>query len=387
MKLTERRVQTVMNKKIKVLHILSDTNIGGAGTLLVNYLKNFDREKFLIKIILPKDSLLKPRIEALNYDVIELDGNADKSLDFKAIGKLKKIFKNEKPDIVHTHSSMSGKIAAFLAGVKTRMYTRHCAYDPKKFMTVFPCKQINGFINNTLSTHIVAVAQAAKENLTDTGVSDKKITVIINGVDSLTETTKEEQISLRLKYGIKEDDFVFGIVARLENVKGHDYFIEAAEKICSKYDNIKFLIVGTGAEEQRLKNKVSELKLDGKVIFTGFITDVASIYSIMDMNVNCSYGTETSSLALSEAMSISKPAIASIYGGNPYMITDGENGLLCEKQNTEALAEKMEYILNNKDIYEKMCVTAREHYEKKFTAKRMTQKLEEIYENEYRRNK
>ena len=62
------------------------------------------------------------------------------------------------------------------------MYTRHCAYEPPKALTTFPGKQINGFINNTLSTKIIAVAQAAKENLTDTGVSDKKITVIINGV-------------------------------------------------------------------------------------------------------------------------------------------------------------------------------------------------------------
>ncbi len=373
--------------RIKVIHILSDTNIGGAGTLLVNYLKNFDREKFDIKVILPKDSLLKPRIESLSYEVIELLGNQDKSLDFKAIGELRKIFKKEKPDIVHAHSSMSAKIAAFLCGVKTRMYTRHCAYDPKKFMTVFPFKHINGFINNTLSTHIIAVAQAAKENLTDTGVSDKKITVIINGVDELTEKTEEEKTIIREKYGISKDDFLFGIVARLENVKGHDYFIEAANEISKKYDNVKFIIAGTGAEEERLKKKVNDLGLSKRVIFAGFVTDVSEIYSIMDMNVNCSWGTETSSLALSEAMSIGKPAIASIYGGNPYMITDGENGLLCEKKNSLALAEKMEYILNNKDVYQEMCKKAREHYEKKFTAKKMTKSLEEIYEKEYRRNK
>ncbi len=376
-----------MQRRIKVIHILSDTNIGGAGTLLVNYLKNFDREKFDIKIILPKDSKLKPRIDALGYEVIELSGNADKSLDFKAIGKLKKIFKKEKPDIVHTHSSMSGKIASFLSGVKTRMYTRHCAYEPQKFMTVFPCKQINGFINNTLSTHIIAVAEAAKENLTDTGISEKKITVIINGVDELKEKTAEEKAELRRSYKIAEDDFVFGIVARLENVKGHDYFIEAAQKISQKYEKVKFIIAGTGAEEERLKEKTKKLGISDKVIFAGFVTDVAGIYSIMDMNVNCSYGTETSSLALSEAMSIGKPAIASIYGGNPYMITDGQNGLLCEKQNTDALCEKMEFILNNKEEYEKMCIKAREHYEKKFTAKKMTRALEEIYESEFGRNK
>lgn len=370
---------------IKVIHILSDSNIGGAGTLLINYLKNFDREKFLIKIILPKNSLLIPRIEALDYEVIKISGNQDKSLDFKAVKELKKIFKKEKPDIVHTHSSMSGKIAAFLSGVKVRMYTRHCAYDPKKFMTVFPCKQINGFVNNTLSTHIIAVANAAKDNLTDTGVSEKKISVIINGVEPLISKSEEEKLAIRKKYGIKKDDFVFGIVARLEDVKGHKYFIEGVQMLLNEYDNVKFIIAGTGALENELKEKVNTLGLSDKIIFTGFVTDVSSIYSVMDMNVNCSYGTETSSLALSEAMSLGVPAIASIYGGNPYMVTDGENGLLCEKQNSKALYEKMKYILENPTVHEKMKKTAREHYEKKFTAKKMTQTLEKIYEEQYER--
>lgn len=371
---------------IKVIHVLSDSNIGGAGTLLVNYLKNFDRNKFLIKIVLPQKSLLIPRIEALGYEVIEISGNQDKSFDIKAVKELKNIFKREKPDIVHTHSSMSGKIAAFLSGVKTRMYTRHCAYEPKKFMTVFPCKQINGFVNNTLSTHIVAVAEAAKENLTDTGVSEKKISVIINGVDSLTPKSNDEKLAIRKKYSIDENDFVFGIVARLEKVKGHEYFIEAASMIAKEYDNVKFIIAGTGSEEKTLKEKTEKLGLNDKIIFAGFVTDVSSIYSIMDMNVNCSYGTETSSLALSEAMSLGVPAIASIYGGNPYMITDGENGILCEKQNSKALYEKMKYILENPTVHEKMKKTARAYYEKKFTAKKMTETLEKIYEEQYERN-
>ncbi len=370
---------------IKVLHILTDTNIGGAGTLLVNYLKNFDREKFLIKVILPKGSLLKPRIEDVGYEVIETENLADKSMDIKGIFELYKIFKKEKPDIVHTHSSMSGKIAAFMRGVKGRIYTRHCAYDPPKYMTVFPFKQINGFVNNTLSTHIVAVAEAAKENLTDTGVSEKKITVIINGVEPLSEISEKEKTALRRKYGLKKSDFVFGIIARLEAVKGHKYYIEAAAKIIKENSKAKFLIVGTGTEEENLHRLAKKLKIEENVIFTGFITDVASIYNIMDVNVNCSYGTETSSLALSEGMSLKKPAIASIYGGNPYMVTHGENGLLCEKQNSRALYKAMKTLMEDKALLEKMSETAYVHYKEKFTAEKMTRQLEEIYEKQMKR--
>lgn len=365
---------------IKVLHILTDTNIGGAGTLLVNYLKNFDREKFDIKVILPSGSLMKPRVEALGYEVIETKNLADKSMDIKGIFELMKIFRAEKPDIVHTHSSMSGKIAAFLTGVRSRIYTRHCAYEPPKALTTFPGKQINGFVNNTLSTHIVAVAEAAKENLTDTGVDEKKITVIINGVEPLEFATDEEKAESRKKYGIAEDDIVFGIVARLEAVKGHKYYVEAAAEIVKEYPKAKFLIIGTGTEEENLRNQVKALGIENNVIFTGFITNVASVINIMDINVNCSYGTETSSLALSEGMSLKKPAIASIYGGNPYMITHGENGLLCEKQNSKALYETMKLLLGDEELRRKMSETAYEHYKTKFTAEKMTKQLETIYE-------
>lgn len=364
---------------IKVLHILTDTNIGGAGTLLINYLKNFDRERFLIKVILPKNSLMKNRVESLGYEVIEMENSADKSMDIKGIFELMKIFGKEKPDIVHTHSSMSGKIAAFLVGVKSRIYTRHCAYDPPKMLTSFPGKQINGFVNNTLSTHIIAVAEAAKENLTDTGVDAKKISVIINGVEPLSPLTPDEILREREKYGISGDDIVFGIVARLEAVKGHRYFIEAAEKIVKENSSAKFLIIGTGTEEKNLKDLVLKKGLSKSVIFTGFIKNVAEVMSIIDINVNCSYGTETSSLALSEGMSLGKPAIASIYGGNPYMVTHGGNGLLCEKQNSEALYSAMKTLMNNKELREKMADTAYEHYKTKFTAEKMTKQLEEIY--------
>lgn len=369
---------------IKVIHLLSDTNIGGAGTLLINYLKNFDKSRFLIKIILPKGSLLAPRIRVLGYEVTEIDGIKDKSMDFKAIKTLKEIFKAEKPDIVHTHSSMSGKIAAFLSGVKSRIYTRHCAYDPPKFLTTFPGKQINGFVNNTLATKIIAVAEAAKKNLTDTGVDERKISVIINGVEPLKPLPEEERYELRSEYGISKNDFVFGIIARLEPVKGQKYFIEAAKKMLEKHKHVKFIIAGTGSAEKEYKELAEE---NPNIIFTGFIENVSEIFSIIEVNVNCSYGTETSSLALSEGMSLKKPAIASIYGGNPYMVQDGFNGYLCEKQNSDALFEKMEKIYLDKDNYATMCRNAFTAYINRFTAYKMTEALQNIYESEYQRTK
>jgi glycosyltransferase involved in cell wall biosynthesis len=86
-------------------------------------------------------------------------------------------------------------------------------------------------------------------------------------------------------------------------------------------------------------------------------------------------------------MSLKKPAIASIYGGNPYMVTHGENGLLCEKQNSKALYEAMKTLMNDHEMRERMSETAYEHYKQKFTAEKMTRQLEKIYEAEVSKRK
>lgn len=364
--------------KKKIIEVSTDTNIGGAGKCLITLLKNFDYEKFEVKVILPPDSLLKPEIEALGTEVIEVSGIADKSLDFKAIKELKQIFKAEKPDLVHTHASMSARIAARQAGAKV-VYTRHSVFPQSKRLTTFPGKQINGMINNHYSDSIIAVAEAAKDNLTDTGVSEKKIRVILNGVDGLKPVSEEEKSLIRRRFGVNDGEKVVSIVARLEDIKGHDYFIEAAKMLTDEGVHAKFFIAGTGSYEEHLKNKVKELGLTDTVIFTGFITDVDKLMSITDIQANASYGTEATSLALLEGMSIGVPAVVSDFGGNPGVIKDGENGFVVAKQNSAALKKGLQTLLEDKELYEKMSVRSKEIFNTTFTSRIMTKNTEDLY--------
>lgn len=364
---------------IKILNILSDTNIGGAGRLLVNYLHNFDRTKFEGKVVLPKASELKPFIEAEGYEVLETEHGRDKSFDLKAVREIQQYIRAYQPDIVHTHSAFSGKLAAFLCGTPVRFYTRHSAFPQSKKLTTFPGKQINGFINNTLATDIVAVAEAAKENLTDTGVSPKKITVIINGVDAVRRTTREEQTALKNELGIAASTFVCGISARLEPYKGHSYLLDTAAMVLQVNPDVVFLIMGSGSCEEELKQQAVRLGIANKVIFTGFLNDVAPYYNILDLNLNCSWGTETSCLALSEGMSVNIPAIATTYGGNPYMITEGVNGYLVPEKDSDAMAKAILRLIHAPDEMKKLQIGARRMYEEKFTAAAMTRQLEALY--------
>ncbi len=371
---------------IKILNVLTDSNIGGAGRLLVNYLHNFDRTRFDSAVVLPKDSRLIPAVRAEGYDVIETEYGRDKSWDRRAVGELRRIIRDYRPDIVHTHSSLSARVAAWQCGVPARFYTRHCAFEPSRKLTTFPGKQLNGLMNRVLSTDIVAVAEAAKQNLTDTGVPEKLITVIINGVEPLRETSPEENDALRNELGIGREDFVCGIVARLEDYKGHSYLLESAKTVLASHPGAVFLIVGEGTERERLEKQAAESGIAGQVIFTGFCDDVAPYYGIMDLNLNCSWGTETSSLALSEGMSVGVPAVATTYGGNPYMITDGVNGLLVPEKDAPAMADAILRIMDDPDLLKRLSDGARRLYREKFTARAMTEQLEALYEAAYARS-
>lgn len=364
--------------KKKVIEVSSDTNIGGAGKCLLTLLENFDYEKFEVKAVLPKNSLLKPHIDKMHIPVIEVDGIADKSLDFGAVSKLRRIFKEEKPDLVHTHASMSARIAAKQAGAKI-VYTRHSVFPPSKKISQGIGKKINGFINNSLADGIIAVAEAAKENLTDTGVSADKITVILNGVDGLVPVTAEEKREIKKRFGVEDGEKVVSIVARLEDIKGHEYFIDAAAEILKSGIKARFFIAGTGSYESVLKEKVKQLKLENNIIFTGFISDVDKLMNITDVQANASYGTEATSLALLEGMSLGIPAVVSDFGGNPGVIKDDVNGFVVPKQNSAELAEGIKKLLTDDALYKRLSDGSRDIFQKTFTARAMTKNTEDLY--------
>ncbi len=360
---------------IKVIEVSSDSNIGGAGKCILTLLREMDRSQFEPVAVLPKNSLLKPHIDELNVRVIEADGIAEKSLDFAAISTLKKIFKEEKPDIVHTHASMSARIAAKLAGAKV-VYTRHSVFEPSRTISQGLGKLINGAVNNLFADRIIAVAQAAKENLLATGVSEKKIDVILNGVYPLLPSDGSE---MRSRLGIAEDEKVVSIVARLEDIKGHDYFIEAANMLLEKGCRAKFVIAGTGSYEEHLKKKVKELKQEDNIIFTGFISDVDKLMSITDIQANASFGTEATSLALLEGMSLGIPAVVSNFGGNPGVVQNGINGFIVPKQDSAALAEGIGKLLGDEELYRKLSEGSVRIFNEVFTAEKMTKNTEDVY--------
>ena len=368
--------------KIKILHVISDTNIGGAGKLLITFLANFGREEFEIIVVLPENSLLIPEIEKLGIRTIEAEGIADKSFDISAIKYLREIYQKEQPDIVHTHATLSARIAAKLEKIKV-VHTRHSVHTSQSLLKEpgykkkFPYKHVMGAVNNRLSDMIIATSPVAKMSMLETGTSQKKMATIYNGTNGLAPVTEEERAAFRHKYDIGKHDFVCSIVARIEKVKGHEYVLKAAQMIQRESPYVKILIAGTGSEEHAIKKMAEELGLKN-VIFTGFIQDVREIFAVTDLQINASY-TETTNLALLEGMSMSVPAVASDSGGNPFVINDGVNGVLFEERDYAELSKAILKLKNDPENLEQMRRRSAEIFADRFDSKVMTAKVEDVY--------
>lgn len=368
---------------IRVAEVISDTNTGGAGRLLVTRLKNTDRSEFDVRVFLPYGSELKGVLEKEKIGYSEFDGCADRSFDASAIPLLINAFRIFDPDIVNTHGCLSARIAAALIRVPVRISTRHCAYPVSKLYSVPPVRAVGGFIATRLSNRFIAVADAAAENLTGMGIPAKKTEIIINGTDRLEKYPADRKKEARKKLGIPEGAFAVGICARLEECKGIDVFLRAARLLFLTNGNYYFLIAGKGSREKELRCLCHALGIDENVLFCGFIKDVTDFFNCIDLNVNCSRGTETSSLALSEGMSIGLPAVASDYGGNPYMVRDGENGLIFKTDDFYGLSKCIYTLSHDSELYKRMSEGAIRRFDEELNSKIMTEKTEELYKRLY----
>ena len=368
-----------MNDLIKVLNIISDTNVGGAGRVILNYLKYYDRDNFEVSVAMPQGSLLKSRVEEYGVPVYEIPAMEDKSLDRNAIRLLKKLIKEVQPDIVHTHGSMSGRIAGRQCGKKV-IYTRHSAFPVSPRIK----KGIGRFINKTVNEHyadrIISVSPATMENLTDGGISADLIDIVLNGVEPVTPKPEEDSAAFKEKLGIKDGEFVAGILARIEDYKGHMNILEAADILRKKDKKFKILIAGTGAFEDEVKARCRELELEDHVLFLGFVNDVSAVLSILDVQLNASYGTEATSLSLLEGFSMGVPAVVSDYGGNPWLVTEGENGYIFPAKDSEALAECLERLIDAPETLDGMRENSKKVYEEKFTGEIFARNIEKVYE-------
>lgn len=364
---------------IKVLHVISDTNIGGAGKYLINYCNNRNKDEFDVSILLPSGSALVPHLEKSGVNLIQIDGLKDNSKDFKSYKLIKNMINEIKPDIVHTHASIVARIAAKKSKCKPKViYTKHCDFEPSKIYNHKIVKFLFNKFTKKFADRIIATSEPSKQNLIKQGIDANIIEAISNGCDGYNRYSDEQIKKIKAQYGLR-DEFIIGYVARLVELKGHKFLFDALNELKESVSNFKCLIIGDGEYKEELERYVKELEIEQYVLFTGFIENVEEILNIIDVQVNCSYLSETTNLALLEGMSLGIPTVAFSIGGLPYMIKDDYNGYIVPIKDYKALSDKIMTIMNDHNLYEKMKDNSINCFKENYTSQKFAKSIEDVY--------
>lgn len=363
---------------MKILYVISDYNIGGAGVLLCNILRNIDRKRFRCSVALPYGSELRERLLALRVPVRELENPCDR-FSPASVWELSGVIREASPHVVHANAALCARIAGKLCGKKV-VHTRHCCFPVEQSGNPL-VRAAERMGNRLLSDRVIATAQAAAVNLEQLGIPRSEIRVIVNGSEPVRPVEEGELNEWRRRLWLDAQDFCVGICARLEPCKGHETFLRAAAIAVGRmpHRRFRFLIVGEGSQRRKLEGMIRAMGLEDVVRLTGFVSDMAPIYRLLRVNVNCSCGTETSCLAISEGMSASLPTVASSYGGNRAMIGNDGAGICFPVGNATALAEALCRIASDPALEQSMRQAAYRRYSSRFTARAMTRRLEKLY--------
>jgi glycosyltransferase involved in cell wall biosynthesis len=206
--------------------------------------------------------------------------------------------------------------------------------------------------------------------------------VICTGVDpNCGSTSGGRPDKTKEILGIPADHKVVGNVAHIRPEKGHDCLLRAAKIVLDSCPDVTFVIVGgekMNGDISRLEELATGLGIRKRVIFTGFRQNVFDIMHTFDLFVLSSL-YEGLPMALLEAMSMGKPAVAPQVGGIPEVINDGLNGFLVQPKNPEALAERILQLLQDHVLYNKMSQNAAQVVRERFSIQEMVRRVEQVY--------
>lgn len=374
---------------MKVLHLISGGDTGGAKThvlTLLTRLRNINVEVELLCImegVFTKD--------AINLGIPVTIIPQKKRYDITVLKKICDFINKSDYNIVHCHGARANYIALFIRSYvkKPLLTTLHSDYKldfKDNWHKQFIYTPINAFALRRFK-YVLTVTKSFKNMLIERGFKEKRLFVVYNGINFNDKINIVNKNDFYKNFGIKyEPENVYvGIAARLQTVKGVQYFIEAAVKVLNKNDNIKFVIAGTGYEESKFKNYIKENNLSDKIYMLGHVTDINSFYNAIDINTLTSI-SESFPYALLEGARMKKATISTAVGGIVEMIKDGETGFLINAGDTQNLALKIEMLANNAELRNNLGNAFYEDAKNRFSDLKMAQTHKEIYEQIVKEN-
>jgi glycosyltransferase involved in cell wall biosynthesis len=388
-----------MSRSLKVVHIITRLILGGAqeNTLYncEDLLREYGDEVLLVTGPAegPEGDLFeRARRNQVPLQVVpELRRAIGPLADGRAAVALRRIIRDFRPDVVHTHSSKAGILgrgAAWREKVPGIIHTIHgLAFHPyerwwKNWM------YINAERWAARRCHrIISVADAMTEQALAQRIGRPEQYVTIRSgmeVEPFLESGAH-RVETRRKLGIGNDEVVVMKVARLFELKGHDDLIEAAGLLQESGPKVRYVFVGGGVAKERLEAKIQQAGLANQFLFTGLVasSEIPRLIGASDIVVHASY-REGLARVLPQALIAARPVVSYDVDGAREVVLPGKTGFLVPPHDWKGLAAAIETLARDADLRDRLGQTGQAMFRDLFRHEMMSRQIRSLYEETLR---
>jgi len=386
-----------MPQKKKIIHIIQSLENGGCENMLLRtlpLLQDFEHKIITLKTF----GELTPKFVSAGITVETIHCRG--FFDISGIRRLQKTVKEENPDIIITylfHADMLGRLFLQLPFLSLRVKRSNPApsippargemskgqrggripiipflrttYNHPKYLTA----RILEWLTRPLVKQYLANSEAVKDfYVNNIGVRPEKITVIPNGIDIDYFDSIASDPELKKSLGIDQNDFVIICVANLHPNKGHQYLLEAFERLrtssttchpgpdpgSSPKQKLKLLLVGDGEERKKLEQQIESYRSKNNILFLGKRSDVSNLLKISNLFILPTL-FEGMSNAIMEAMACELPIITTGINENKELIENNQTGILVPTKSSEAIYKAIKTILENPELRKNLSKNAK----------------------------
>jgi glycosyltransferase involved in cell wall biosynthesis len=374
---------TTATKKIRVVHLITDLDVGGAEMMLARLLTRLDSPMVENAVVsLGGRGAVAERIERSGIPVSTL-GLRPGRVNPLALWHLVALLRRLRPDVLQTwlyHSDLAGLIGGRLAHVPAIVWNIRCAeLDPRDHPRSLPMLLRMLAFSSRWPSAVVCNSNAGRLAHEQLGYSPRRWIVIPNGFDvDAFRPCSAARVELRRELGVAADGPLVGLLARFHPMKDHATFLRAAKIAARAREDVRFVVAGRGVSDNRaLASLVSDLALQDRVRLLPERSDAPRFLAALDVAVSSSYGEAFPNI-VGEAMSCGTPCVATDVGDSAALV--GETGVIVPSRDPERLAAGMLRLLDlTPDRRAALGESARQHITSKFSLDRAVRAYEGLY--------
>ncbi len=377
--------------RVRVLHIITRLITGGADENTLLTVEGLDKTRYEVTLAVgePSETEMTSRVRSAHLVTVpDLQRELRPLKDLRALIRLARILKRGKYTLVHTHEAKAGilgRIAARCTGVPLVVHTlhgitfhRHLPW-PYRLLYLYLEKLTAKFTDV-----FICVGEDLRRVYVANGVGrPEQYRVVRSGFDvSRFEKVAGERAKyrqrLRDQLNLPRNVTIVGTVARLEPRKGVQFLIEAASALCPRWPRLHFAVAGMGDYRPSLEDLVARYGLQDRFHFLGFVDRIEEFLAGLDLFALSSLW-EGLPRALVQAGIVGLPVVTFDVEGAWEVVRDGETGFIVPSRDVETFAARLEGLLKDPALAEKMGRRAQRGLAEEWRTERMVRAIEEIY--------